>query len=194
MKESENGPENQEGQQCVCCLTRDRAGRGRGDGGEVEQGGEKGSLRVAGSAARILVGCTGSEDGKHTSAREEGFSWPQAVILEQLLTEEEGAVESIPGNEGRIAPAWTKFSNQIKCRWVPLNQKGGMCRGMSRPEEKTSGIYLFCVCTRVTSGSSAFLFVFALFDGLCIVSFGPEQDLTMLPWLRTASELWQDRG
>ena len=37
-----------------------------------------------------------------------------------------------------------------------------MCRRLGRPEEKTSGIYLFCACTRVTSGSSAFLFCFCL--------------------------------
>ena len=35
-----------------------------------------------------------------------------------------------------------------------------MCRRLGRPEEKTSGICLFCACTRVTSGSSAFLFCF----------------------------------
>ena len=57
--------------------------------------------------------------------------------------------------------------------------------------------YLFCACTRVTSDSSAFLlFVLSsffcaidgrLFDGLCHVLFGPEQDLERLPWLRPAS-------
>ena len=70
-------------------------------------------MRLAAGAARITVGCTGSEDGKHTSGREEGSSWPQAVILEQLLTEEEGAVESIPGNEGTIDPAWANVRGWI---------------------------------------------------------------------------------
>ena len=43
----------------------------------------------------------------------EGFSWTQAVISEQLLTEEEGAVESIPGNEGRIDPTWANVRGWI---------------------------------------------------------------------------------
>ena len=32
--------------------------------------------------------------------------------------------------------------------------------------------------------------LFPLFDGMCIVLLGPEQDLERLPWLRPASELW----
>ena len=35
------------------------------------------------------------------------------MILEQLLTEEEGAVESIPGNEGRIDPPWANARGWI---------------------------------------------------------------------------------
>ena len=41
---------------------------------KVEQGGEEGVLRLAAGAARITVGCTGSEVGKHTSSREGRFS------------------------------------------------------------------------------------------------------------------------
>ena len=37
---------------------------------KVEQGGEERVLRLAAGAARITVGCTGSEVGKHTSSRE----------------------------------------------------------------------------------------------------------------------------
>ena len=35
------------------------------------------------------------------------------MILEQLLSKEEGAVESTPGNEGRIAPALTNVRGWI---------------------------------------------------------------------------------
>ena len=40
---------------------------------EVEQGGEEGVLRLAAGAARITVGCTGSEVGKHISSWEGRF-------------------------------------------------------------------------------------------------------------------------
>ena len=40
---------------------------------KVEQGGEEGVLRLAAGAARITVGCTGSEVGKHTSKWEGSF-------------------------------------------------------------------------------------------------------------------------
>ena len=35
------------------------------------------------------------------------------MILEQLLTKEEGMVDSTPGNEGRIAPAWTNVRGWV---------------------------------------------------------------------------------
>ena len=40
---------------------------------KVEQGGEEGVLRLAAGAARITVGCTCSEVGKHTSSTEGRF-------------------------------------------------------------------------------------------------------------------------
>ena len=42
---------------------------------KLDKEAKKGSLRLAGCAARIPVGCTRSEDGEHTSGREEGSSW-----------------------------------------------------------------------------------------------------------------------
>ena len=53
-----------------------------------------------------------------STLQEEGSLWAQAVISEQLLTEEEGAVESIPGNEGRIDPAWANARGWIAGRVV----------------------------------------------------------------------------
>ena len=44
---------------------------------------KKGCLRLAGGAPRITVGCTGSEDGKHTSGREEGSSSDLGAVVDR---------------------------------------------------------------------------------------------------------------
>ena len=70
---------------------------------------KKGSLKLGrvrqGSPSDAQVARMAST---HQGGRE-GFSWPQTVILEQPPTEEEGPVESIPGN----APAWANARGWI---------------------------------------------------------------------------------
>ena len=67
--------------------------------------------RLAGSAARITEEMAGDEDRKHTSG---GVvvatdSNPGAVV-----GAEEGAIESIPCNEGRIAQAWANVRGGLR--------------------------------------------------------------------------------
>ena len=65
----------------------------------------------AASAARNTEETTGSEDRKHTS---EGVFVAIDSNLGAVVGAEEGAIESIPGNEGRIAQSW-------------VNVRGGLC-------------------------------------------------------------------
>ena len=55
--------------------------------------------RFAADATRITNETTGSEDQKHTA----GVLWQSTTTWEQFWGVEEGAIGSIPGNEGRIA-------------------------------------------------------------------------------------------
>ena len=71
----------------------------RGNGG---QRGKEG-WRFAASAARITEGAAGDEDRKHTSG---GVFVAIDSNVGAVVGAEEGAIESIPGNEGRIAQAW----------------------------------------------------------------------------------------
>ena len=59
--------------------------------------------RFAADAARITDERAGSEDQKHTSG---GVSVAVDSNLGAVVGEKEGAVKSIPGNEGRIAKVW----------------------------------------------------------------------------------------
>ena len=65
---------------------------------EAEEG-----CRFAEDAARISVENAGDEDRKHTSG---GVFVAVDSNLGTVVGAEEGAIESIPGNEGRIAQAW----------------------------------------------------------------------------------------
>ena len=69
--------------------------------------------RFAASAARITEEATGSEDRKHTSG---GVFVAIGSNLGAVVGAEEGAIESIPGNEGRIAQAWVKRQRRIAFR------------------------------------------------------------------------------
>ena len=59
--------------------------------------------RFAASAARITEETAGDEERKHTSG---GVVVAIDSNLGAVVEAEEGAIESIPGNEGRIAQAW----------------------------------------------------------------------------------------
>ena len=59
--------------------------------------------RVAASAARITEETAGDEDRKHTSG---GVFVADDSNIGAVVGAVEGAIESIPGNEGRIAQAW----------------------------------------------------------------------------------------
>ena len=59
--------------------------------------------RFAASAARIIEETTGSEDRKHRSG---GVFVAIDSNVGVVVGAEEGTIESIPGNEGRIAQSW----------------------------------------------------------------------------------------
>ena len=66
--------------------------------------------RFAADAARITDERAGSEDQKHTSG---GVFVAIDSNLGAVEGAEEGAIESIPGNEGRIAQAWVNVRGEI---------------------------------------------------------------------------------
>ena len=63
--------------------------------------------RFAASAARITEETAGNEDRMHTSGG-------VAVAIDSNLGAEEGATESIPGNERRIAQAWVNVRGTLR--------------------------------------------------------------------------------
>ena len=79
-------------------------------------------------AARINEETTGSEDQKRSSG---GVFVAIDSNLGAVVEEEEGAIESIPGNEGRIAQAWVNVGGGLRIfsvhfwhseRWTPRNE------------------------------------------------------------------------
>lgn len=103
----------------MCCLTRDVAqDERRGDGGEVEQGGADGSFETCGGCGKDHCRMHRQRGWQaHIQRGREGFWWPQAVILEQLLTKEEGAVESFFVNERIFDTAWANARGWIAGFW-----------------------------------------------------------------------------
>ena len=67
--------------------------------------------RSAASAARITEETAGNEDRNHTSGGE-------VVAIDcnfgAVVGEEAGAIESIPGNEGRIGQAWVNVRGRLR--------------------------------------------------------------------------------
>ena len=85
-----------------------------GNGGAIRRRGEaKEGWGFAADAARVTDERASSEDRRHTSG---------AVFvaidsnLGAVVGEKEGAVASIPGNEGRITQAWET------CAWTPRSE------------------------------------------------------------------------
>ena len=84
--------------------------------------------RFAADAARITDGTAGSEDRKHTLG---GVFVAVDSNLGAVLGEEEGAIDSIPGNEGRIAQEWVNVRGGLRVfsvyfwhseGWTPRNE------------------------------------------------------------------------
>ena len=71
----------------------------------------KEGLRFAASAARITEETAGDEDREHTSG---GVLVAIDSNLGEVVGAEEGATESIPGNEGRIAQAWVNVTGELR--------------------------------------------------------------------------------
>ena len=67
--------------------------------------------RFAASAPRITEEMAGDEDRKHTSG---GVFVAIDSNLGAIVGAEEGAIESIPGNEGRIAQAWVNVRGGLR--------------------------------------------------------------------------------
>ena len=67
--------------------------------------------RLAADAARITEETAGDEDRKHTSG---GVLVAIDSNLGALVEAEEGAIESIPGNEGRTAQAWVNVRGGLR--------------------------------------------------------------------------------
>ena len=67
--------------------------------------------RIAASAARITEETAGDEDRKHTSG---GVVVAIDSNLGAVVGAEEGAIESIPGNEGIIAKAWVNVRGGLR--------------------------------------------------------------------------------
>ena len=72
--------------------------------------------RFAADAARITHETAGSEDRKHTSG---GVFIAVYSNLGAVVGEKEGAVASIPGNEGRIAQAWVNVKAWVNVQGSP---------------------------------------------------------------------------
>ena len=84
--------------------------------------------RFAANATRITYERAGSEDRKHTSG---GVFVAVDSNLGAVAGAEEGAIDSIPGNEGRIAQAWVNVRGGLRVfsvyfwdleGWTPRNQ------------------------------------------------------------------------
>ena len=78
--------------------------------------------RFAASAARMTKETTGDEDRKHTSG---GVVVAIDSNLGAVVGAEEGAIESIPGNEGRIAQAWVSEEGCVCSRCTSGIRKDG---------------------------------------------------------------------
>ena len=98
-----------------------------GNGGTVQQRGQ-GRMEIAADAARITDERASSEDRKHTSG---GVFVAVDSNLGAIVGAEEGAIESIPGNEGRIAQAWVNVRGGLRIfsvyfwhseGWTPRNE------------------------------------------------------------------------
>ena len=85
-------------------------------------------FRFAANTARITDETTGSEDRKHTSG---GVFVAVDSNLGAVEGAEETAIESIPGNEGRIAQAWVNVRGGLRVLsvyfwhsegWTPRNE------------------------------------------------------------------------
>ena len=68
--------------------------------------------RFAADAARITDETAGSEDRKHTSG---GVFVAVDSNLGAVVGVKEGLIDSIPGNEGRIAHAWVNVRGGFAC-------------------------------------------------------------------------------
>ena len=88
----------------------------------------KEARRFAADAARITNEKASSEDHKHTSR---GVFVAVDSNLGTVVGEEEGAVASIPGNEGRITEAWVNARGGMRVfsenfwhseGWIPRNE------------------------------------------------------------------------
>ena len=84
--------------------------------------------RFAADAARITDERANCEDRKHTSG---GVFVAVDSNLEAVIGKEEGAVASIPGNEGRLAQAWVNDREGLRVfavhfwhseGWTPRNE------------------------------------------------------------------------
>ena len=78
--------------------------------------------RFAAVAARITDETAGSEDRKHTSG---GVFVAFDSNLGAVVGVEEGAINSIPGNEGRIAQAWVNVRGRLRIFSVYFWQSEG---------------------------------------------------------------------
>ena len=85
-------------------------------------------FRFAANAARITDETTGSADRKHTSG---GVFVAVDSNMGAVEGAEEGVIESIPGNEGRIAQAWVNVRGGLRVfsvyfwhseGWTPRNE------------------------------------------------------------------------
>ena len=84
--------------------------------------------RLAGDAARIIDDRACSEDRKHTSG---GVFVSVDSDLGAVVGAEEGAINSIPGNEGRIVQSWVNVRGCLRVfsvlfwlseGWTPRNE------------------------------------------------------------------------
>ena len=82
----------------------------------------KNGWRFAASAVRITEEMAGDEDGKRTSG---GVFVAIDSDLGAVVGAEEGAIESIPGNEGRIAQAWVNVRGGLRIFSVYFWQSEG---------------------------------------------------------------------
>ena len=67
--------------------------------------------RLAASAARIIEETAGDEDRKRTSG---GVMVSIGSNLGAVVGAEEGAIESVPGKEGRITQAWVNVRGGLR--------------------------------------------------------------------------------
>ena len=83
--------------------------------------------RFAASAARISEETAGDEDRKHTSG---GVFVAIDSNLGAVVGAEEGAIDSIPGDVGRIAQAWVNVRGGLRVFSVYVWHSEGWTRGM----------------------------------------------------------------